>query len=206
MERFGSQETLGAVIYPPQDKKNGKTGYVYSTEFQAMLDGLDDEDGAEESYSQGTEKKKRLSLEQVKALERIFEVDNKLEPERKVRVAEELGLQPRQVAIWFQNRRARWKTKRLEKDYGALKTDYEALRLSYDKLEKEKEGLVAELEVLRAKLGEENTDSDRSGREDTQLPDPDNNASEQSKASLRGYGATRNQPTRLTKFRTMETQ
>lgn len=62
-----------------------------------------------------------------------------------MRVAQELGLQPRQVAIWFQNRRARWKVKRLERDYGVLKASYEALKVKFDELEKEKEGLVAEV-------------------------------------------------------------
>ena len=50
-------------------------------------------------------------MDQVKALEKNFEVENKLEPERKVKLALELGLQPGQVAVWFQNRRSRWKTK-----------------------------------------------------------------------------------------------
>ncbi|KAH6760135.1 hypothetical protein C2S52_009421 [Perilla frutescens var. hirtella] len=82
-----------------------------------MLEGLDEEGCVEES-GHISEKKRRLSVDQVKALEKNFEVENKLEPERKVKLAQELGLQPRQVAVWFQNRRARWKTKQLERDYG----------------------------------------------------------------------------------------
>ena len=62
------------------------------------------------------EKKKRLQLEQVKVLEKSFELGNKLEPERKIQLAKALGMQPRQIAIWFQNRRARWKTRQLERD------------------------------------------------------------------------------------------
>ncbi|KAI7994062.1 Sulfoquinovosyl transferase SQD2 [Camellia lanceoleosa] len=67
------------------------------------------------------QKKRRLNLEQVKTLEKNFELGNKLESERKMQLAMALGLQPRQIAIWFQNRRARWKTKQLEKDYDVLK-------------------------------------------------------------------------------------
>lgn len=95
--------------------------------------------------SGGSEKKRRLSPDQVRALEKNFEVENKLEPERKSRLAQELGLQPRQVAVWFQNRRARWKTKQLERDYGALKSRYDALRLDYDALVRDKDGLLSEV-------------------------------------------------------------
>jgi homeobox-leucine zipper protein len=94
------------------------------------------------------EKKRRLALEQVRALERSFETENKLEPERKARLARDLGLQPRQVAVWFQNRRARWKTKQLERDYVAL-------RHSYDALCRDKDALLAEIKELKAKLGDE---------------------------------------------------
>ena len=97
--------------------------------------------------SQIGEKKKRLNLEQVKTLEKSFEMGNKLEPERKLQLAKALGLQPRQVAIWFQNRRARWKTKQLERDYGHLKANYDALKLSFDALQRDNEALVKQVTV-----------------------------------------------------------
>ena len=84
---------------------------------------------------------RRLGYEQVKALEKAFEGDNRLEPERKVKLASELSLQPRQVAIWFQNRRARWKTKQLEKDYSLLKSNFDALKAERDILLQEKQHL-----------------------------------------------------------------
>ncbi|XVF39576.1 hypothetical protein PTKIN_Ptkin01aG0044800 [Pterospermum kingtungense] len=160
MKRLSSSGSLDALIpiRPPKENKNTKDKQVYSMEFQAMLDGLEEEDSLEEN-GQATEKKRRLSIIQVKALEKNFEVENKLEPERKVKLAEELCLQPRQVAIWFQNRRARWKTKQLEKDYAILKANYDALKLDYDNLEQEKEALTAKLTELKAKLKEENSEN-----------------------------------------------
>jgi hypothetical protein len=91
------------------------------------------------------EKKRRLSFEQVRSLERNFELENKLEPEKKMQLAKELGLQPRQVAVWFQNRRARWKTKQLERDYEVLSQDYNRLKTEYDAVVLEKEKLESEV-------------------------------------------------------------
>lgn len=91
------------------------------------------------------EKKRRLGVHQVSALERSFEEENKLEPERKVKLARELGLQPRQVAVWFQNRRARWKTKQLERDYCVLKAEYESLKLLHQTLRRDNEALLLQV-------------------------------------------------------------
>lgn len=110
-----------------------------------MLEGLDEE-GCVEEPGYHSEKKRRLCVDQVKALEKSFEVENKLEPERKVKLAQELGLQPRQVAVWFQNRRARWKTKQLERDYGVLKANYEALKVNFDALNQNNEELHKQVE------------------------------------------------------------
>nr|BAJ34333.1 unnamed protein product [Eutrema halophilum] len=127
------------------------TGFLYSGagDYSPMFDGLEDDGSLEDigvrHASAAAEKKRRLSAEQVKALEKNFEIDNKLEPERKVKLAQELGLQPRQVAIWFQNRRARWKTKQLERDYGVLKSNFDALKRSRDSLQRDNDSLFAEV-------------------------------------------------------------
>ncbi|KAK3223119.1 hypothetical protein Dsin_010144 [Dipteronia sinensis] len=97
-------------------------------------------------------KKRRLTVSQVQFLEKNFDVENKLEPERKLQFAKELGLQPRQVAIWFQNRRARFKSQRLEKEYDALKADYDKLKADYDNLLIEKQALKDQVLLLEDKL------------------------------------------------------
>ncbi|CAN6482194.1 unnamed protein product [Victoria cruziana] len=82
-------------------------------------------------------KKRRLSAEQVNFLEMNFDNEHKLQSERKLRLATEIGLDPRQVAVWFQNRRARWKSKQLEEEYQRLKAMYENENSEKCKLESE---------------------------------------------------------------------
>nr|ACG35668.1 homeodomain-leucine zipper transcription factor TaHDZipI-1 [Zea mays] len=98
--------------------------------------------------------KKRFSDEQTKSLESMFATQAKLEPRQKLQLARELGLQPRQVAIWFQNKRARWKSKQLEREYSALRDDYHALLCSYESLKDEKRALLKQLEKLAEMLHE----------------------------------------------------
>ncbi|KAG4207910.1 hypothetical protein ERO13_A03G099000v2 [Gossypium hirsutum] len=109
------------------------------------------EDDLSDDGSQAGEKKRRLNMEQVKTLEKNFELGNKLEPERKMQLARALGLQPRQIAIWFQNRRARWKTKQLEKDYDLLKRQYEAIKADNDGLQAQNQKLHAEIMTLKSR-------------------------------------------------------
>ncbi|KAK7350958.1 hypothetical protein VNO77_10044 [Canavalia gladiata] len=94
------------------------------------------------------ENKRRFSDEQIRSLECIFESESKLEPRKKMQLARDLGLQPRQVAIWFQNRRARWKSKRIEQEYRKLKDEYDNLASRFESLKEEKESLQLELRKL----------------------------------------------------------
>ncbi|PWA38921.1 Helix-turn-helix motif-containing protein [Artemisia annua] len=88
-------------------------------------------------YENNLDKKKRLSSEQLEALENSFQEEIKLDPDRKMKLAHELGLQPRQVAVWFQNRRARWKAKQLERLYDTLKQEFDAVFREKQKLQDE---------------------------------------------------------------------
>lgn len=109
------------------------------------VNNMNGEEDYSDDGSQMGEKKRRLNMEQVKTLEKNFELGNKLEPERKMQLARALGLQPRQIAIWFQNRRARWKTKQLEKDYDTLKRQFDTLKAENDLLQTHNQKLQAEV-------------------------------------------------------------
>ena len=94
--------------------------------------------------------RRRFRDEQIRLLESIFESETKLEPRKKLQLARELGLQPRQVATWFQNRRARWKSKQIEQDYRKLRANYDNLASKFESLKKEKQSLI--LQVLHVLL------------------------------------------------------
>ncbi|XP_051117652.1 homeobox-leucine zipper protein ATHB-6-like [Andrographis paniculata] len=166
MKRLSSGDSLGALmsICPNSTvgDEDGNNPAAYGREFQAMLE------EEEAAAGGGGEKKRRLSVDQVRALEKNFEVENKLEPERKVKLAQELGLQPRQVAVWFQNRRARWKTKQLEKDYGLLKASYDSLKLSFEKLHHDNQALLKQIGEMKSKLNEEESEKRVKEESDTE--------------------------------------
>ena len=103
----------------------------------------------------GAERKRRFTEEQTRSLESMFHAHHaKLEPREKAELARELGLQPRQVAIWFQNKRARWRSKQLEHDFTALRADYDALHSRVESLKHEKLALAAQLQELSERLRE----------------------------------------------------
>ncbi|KAH7659600.1 homeobox-leucine zipper protein [Dioscorea alata] len=110
--------------------------------------------------SENKDKKKRFSEEQIKSLETMFETQTKLEPRQKLQLARELGLQPRQVAIWFQNKRARWKSKQLEREYSSLRSDYDQLLSSFESLQREKQILAKQLQKLAELIGKQKEGSE----------------------------------------------
>ncbi|KAG0456811.1 hypothetical protein HPP92_024599 [Vanilla planifolia] len=56
---------------------------------------------------------------------------------KKLYLAGELGLDPKQVAVWFQNRRARLKSKKLEEEYVCLRSSLDATIVEKCRLENE---------------------------------------------------------------------
>ncbi|XVF15370.1 hypothetical protein REPUB_Repub09cG0146400 [Reevesia pubescens] len=97
----------------------------------------EDEDGV------NARKKLRLTKEQSALLEESFKQHSTLNPKQKQALARQLNLRPRQVEVWFQNRRARTKLKQTEVDCEFLKKCCETLTDENRRLQKELQELKA---------------------------------------------------------------
>ncbi|BAF27226.1 homeobox-leucine zipper protein HOX1 [Oryza sativa Japonica Group] len=116
---------------------SGKRG-APSAATAAAAAASDDEDSGG-----GSRKKLRLSKDQAAVLEDTFKEHNTLNPKQKAALARQLNLKPRQVEVWFQNRRARTKLKQTE-------VDCELLKRCCETLTDENRRLHRELQELRA--------------------------------------------------------
>lgn len=101
-----------------------------------------DEDYYEDDDSNGR-KKLRLTKVQSALLEESFKQQSTLNPKQKQHLARKLNVRPRQVEVWFQNRRARTKLKQTEVDCEFLKKCCETLTDENRKLYKELQELKA---------------------------------------------------------------
>lgn len=88
-------------------------------------------------------KKLRLSKEQSRYLEESFKEHTTPNPKQKLAISKRLNLGPRQVEVWFQNRRARTKLKQTEVDYEYLKQWCEYLTEENQRLHREIQELNA---------------------------------------------------------------
>ncbi|XP_031282945.1 homeobox-leucine zipper protein HOX27-like [Pistacia vera] len=109
-------------MYSGGHKKDFGNGNGNETEGERGSSRFSDED-----ENGCTRKKLRLSKEQSAFLEESFKEHNTLNPKQKLALAKQLNLRPRQVEVWFQNRRARTKLKQTEVDCEYLKRCCETL-------------------------------------------------------------------------------
>ncbi|XP_019461738.1 PREDICTED: homeobox-leucine zipper protein HAT3-like isoform X2 [Lupinus angustifolius] len=131
--------TLSSLSVCKQSERDDNEAVVRASCSQ----GSDDEDGGGDG--DGTRKKLRLTKEQAYVLEETFKEHNTLNPKQKQTLAMELSLRPRQVEVWFQNRRARNKLKQTEVDCESLKRCSKNLTEENKRLQKE----VQELRALK---------------------------------------------------------
>ncbi|XP_047332425.1 homeobox-leucine zipper protein HOX3-like [Impatiens glandulifera] len=107
---------------------------------------VDDDDDTNAGAGGGPPwKKLRLTKEQSRLLEESFQQNHTLNPKQKETLAMKLMVKPRQVEVWFQNRRARSKLKQTEIECEYLKRWFGSLTEQNKLLRKE----VEELRALR---------------------------------------------------------
>ncbi|WCJ22482.1 Homeobox-leucine zipper protein family [Euphorbia peplus] len=126
----------------------------------SQIDPFSTTSSARKKSKNNNKNKRRFTDEQIKSLESIFESESRLEPRKKLQLAKELGLHPRQVAIWFQNKRARWKSKQLERDFTILRANYNSLASKFENLKKEKQALAIQLQKLNDLMGKQSSEGE----------------------------------------------
>ncbi|KAL6603233.1 hypothetical protein ACP70R_043594 [Stipagrostis hirtigluma subsp. patula] len=109
-----------------------------------------DPSASEEGDDGGARKKLRLTKEQATLLEDTFRAHNILSHAQKHELARQVNLSPRQVEVWFQNRRARTKLKQTEVDCELLKRCCDSLtdenhRLKHELMELQQSAAAAGL-------------------------------------------------------------
>jgi hypothetical protein len=106
-----------------------------------------------QSQSQGNRplkpRKKRLARDQLNLLETSFNANQKLKAEHKTELARQLGVPPKQVAIWYQNRRARHKNDAIEHDYMNIQLELGNVFAENIRLEKQVSMLKFELNKVQ---------------------------------------------------------
>ncbi|KAK3133463.1 hypothetical protein QOZ80_6AG0536850 [Eleusine coracana subsp. coracana] len=137
-----------AVSSPSPNNSAGSFPTDFSAPGQAGAGGGGDRAcsrASDEDDGGSSRKKLRLSKEQSAFLEESFKEHATLNPKQKQALAKQLNLRPRQVEVWFQNRRARTKLKQTEVDCEYLKRCCETLTEENRRLQKE----LAELRALK---------------------------------------------------------
>ncbi|KAK6923188.1 Homeobox domain [Dillenia turbinata] len=114
-----------------------------SEEVENNLERISSRVSDEDDDGNNARKKLRLTKEQSALLEESFKQHSTLNPKQKQALAKQLNLRPRQVEVWFQNRRARTKLKQTEVDCEFLKKCCETLTDENRRLQKELQELRA---------------------------------------------------------------
>ncbi|KAL2480500.1 Homeobox-leucine zipper protein HAT14 [Abeliophyllum distichum] len=127
--------------------RNGRGKRDFETvTVECEADRGDSSRASDEEENSMARKKLRLTKEQSAFLEDSFKEQSTLNPKQKLALAKQLNLRPRQIEVWFQNRRARTKLKQTEVDCEYLKKCCETLTEENRRLQKE----LQELRALKA--------------------------------------------------------
>ncbi|CAK9225153.1 unnamed protein product [Sphagnum jensenii] len=138
--------------------QRGGADYMRRTNYSGSDGSLDNDD--EEA---GSSQKLRFTKPQVRLLEHTFQTLQRPNCYQKEDLARELGVQPRQVDIWFQNRRARGKPKATDSDCDILRQRCQDLIAENHQLNLLIQNERMSHDPLRNNNGRQSNEADRSG-------------------------------------------
>ncbi|KAI9083003.1 hypothetical protein K1719_035018 [Acacia pycnantha] len=140
---------IGGYVMPSKKQKFKES--IINREFISLktrsIDEEEEDDDEKSGHRNICRKKLRLTKEQSAMLEDSFKLRSSPNPLQKQELAQRLNLKPRQIEVWFQNRRARKKLKQTELDCELLSKCCENLRKENRRLKKEVEELRGGLKV-----------------------------------------------------------
>ncbi|XP_059282895.1 homeobox-leucine zipper protein HAT22-like [Lycium ferocissimum] len=144
-DNFASKDQLSAdSSYSNTSVKRERDVGSEVTEVERVISSrVSDEDDYDDDDGSNARKKLRLTKVQSALLEESFKQQSTLNPKQKQHLARKLNVRPRQVEVWFQNRRARTKLKQTEVDCEFLKKCCKTLTDENRKLYKELQELKA---------------------------------------------------------------
>ncbi|KAE8797978.1 hypothetical protein D1007_26791 [Hordeum vulgare] len=133
----------GSTSNSKHSKSKRATGSNPNPKLPVQLKDLFPDQDSDEHGDDHPRKKLRLSAEQVTVLESVYEEHCNLDTTVKQGLAKRLDIKPRQVEVWFQNRRARSKQKQVVEDYEHVKRKSERLIKENQKLKMELQQLTS---------------------------------------------------------------
>ncbi|XP_039014926.1 homeobox-leucine zipper protein HDG5-like isoform X2 [Hibiscus syriacus] len=124
------KEENGLFLRGKEDMESGS-----GSELQA-----EDKTGNEENSSDQALKKKRYhrhTARQIQEMEAVFKECPHPDDKQRMRLSQELGLKPRQVKFWFQNRRTQMKAQQDRSENVILRAENESLKNEFYRLQAE---------------------------------------------------------------------
>ncbi|XP_057981519.1 homeobox-leucine zipper protein HAT4 isoform X2 [Malania oleifera] len=144
------KSTVSSISAKRGEREETEAERASSSPALFVVDGEDD-GGGDGGGEEAVKKKLRLTKEQAAVLEDTFKEHNTLNARQKSALAKQLNLRARQVEVWFQNRRARFKDATgCRTKLKQTEVDCEYLRKCCYNLTEENRRLQKEVQQLRA--------------------------------------------------------
>ncbi|KAK7307332.1 hypothetical protein VNO77_40290 [Canavalia gladiata] len=128
---FNFIPTMPFQPFPPMKEEDGILRGKEEMESGSGSEQVEDKSGNEQESEQPTTKKKRYhrhTARQIQEMEALFKECPHPDDKQRLKLSHELGLKPRQVKFWFQNRRTQMKAQQDRADNVILRAENETLK------------------------------------------------------------------------------